>query len=92
MIVATFLFKENAALGYNYRHISINEALALLVQQGYGDIGILDAGFQRDAKDARSWIWRRSLQTLASYCLRLMILTLMLLFLGPLFEPSPPTL
>jgi hypothetical protein len=45
------IFEENTTLGDNDGHIAINEALALIVGQGNGDIGIFDADIERDAKN-----------------------------------------
>jgi hypothetical protein len=46
------LFQVDAAFGNDYRDIAVDVALALLVEQRDGDIGIADAGLERDAEDA----------------------------------------
>jgi hypothetical protein len=59
--VNTLVFEENTTLRDNDWHIAINEALALVVGQGNGDIGVLDADVEWNAKntaDLRSYMVR----------------------------------
>lgn len=45
-------FQKDATFGDNNRHIAVDETLALVIGEGNGDVGILDADIEGDAKDA----------------------------------------
>lgn len=49
--ILTLLLQKDTTLGNNHRHIAIYEALAVLIRQRDGNVGIFDALLQRDAKD-----------------------------------------
>lgn len=48
----TLLFQVDAAFGNDYRDIAVDVALALLVEQRDGDVGIANTRLERDTKDA----------------------------------------
>lgn len=48
----TFFFEVDTAFGYNYRHIAVNVALTLIVEQTYGDVRVSYTVLKRYAKDA----------------------------------------
>lgn len=49
----TFFFQEDAAFCNHDRNVAVNVALALIVKEGNGNVGVTDRGVQRDAKNAR---------------------------------------
>lgn len=45
-------FQKDATFGDNNRHVAVDETLALVIGEGNGDVGILDADIEGDAEDA----------------------------------------
>lgn len=53
----TFLLQENATFGYNNWHVTVYEALAIIIRQGNCDIRILDANVEWNAEDTSGVFW-----------------------------------
>ena len=49
--VPTFLLEEHSALGYDNRDVAVDVGLAIIVDEGDGNVGICYALAQRHAKD-----------------------------------------
>lgn len=51
----TLIFEENTTFRDNNRDISVYEALAFVIGQGNGDVGVFDTDVEGNAKDASGW-------------------------------------
>lgn len=48
----TLLFEEDPTFGHDYGNISVNVALAVLINERYGNIGVRDTLAEWDTEDA----------------------------------------